>query len=101
MRQKQQVVILNDFHVAVFSRNTEVCRTGSSLDAGAGKCLQFNVCMVIFWSLFMRELSKEVGSHHHEQTTGNVTFLDRSLKPGLSCWRDGHRFSLNGSLYSV
>ena len=48
MSQKQQVVILNDFHVVVFSRNTEVCRTGSSLDAGASKCLQFNVCMVLF-----------------------------------------------------
>ena len=45
-RQKQQVVILNDFHVDVFSRNAEVCRTGSSLDAGAGKCLQFNVCII-------------------------------------------------------
>ena len=50
MRQKEQVVILNDFHVDVFSRNPQVCRTGSSLDAGAGKCLQFNVCMVLGFS---------------------------------------------------
>ena len=48
MRQKQQVVILNDFHVVVFRRNPEVCNTGSSLDAGAGKCLQFNLCVVLF-----------------------------------------------------
>jgi len=38
VRQKQQVVILNDFHVVMFNRNPEVCNTGSSLDAGAGKC---------------------------------------------------------------
>ena len=41
------------------------------------------------------------GGHHHEKTTGNVTLIDRSLKAGLGCWRDGERFSLDGSLYSV
>ena len=41
------------------------------------------------------------GGHHHEQTTGNVTLIDRSLKAGLGCWRDGQRFSLDGSQKSV
>ena len=31
MRQKQQVVILNDFNVVVFSRNPEVSNTGITL----------------------------------------------------------------------
>ena len=38
MRQKQQVVIVNDFNVVVFSRNLAVGNTGNWLDAGAGKC---------------------------------------------------------------
>ena len=37
----------------------------------------------------------------NEQTSGNVTLIDRSLKAGLGCWRDGQRFSLVGSLFSV
>ena len=39
IRQKQQVVILNDLNVVVLSRNHEVGNTGNWLDAGAGKCL--------------------------------------------------------------
>ena len=34
-------------------------------------------------------------------TTGNIALIDRSLKAGLGCWRDGQRFSVDRSLYSV
>ena len=36
-----------------------------------------------------------------KQLVTSVTLIDRSLKAGLGCWRDGQRFSLGGSLYSV
>ena len=65
-----------------------------------------NACSLTYvWHFSDRFLwesySRRTGGHHHEKTTGNVTLIDRSLKAGLGCWRDGQRFSLGGSLYSV
>ena len=48
MRQNEQLVIVNDFNVVVLRRNPEGGNTESSLDAGAGKCLWFNVCVILF-----------------------------------------------------
>ena len=88
MRQKQQVLILNDFNVVVFSSNPEV---GNSLTY----VWHFSDCFLCEY------YSTRTGGHHHEQTTGSVTLIDRSLKPSLGCWRDGQRFSLDGLLHSV
>ena len=62
-----------------------------------------NACSSIYaWHFSDRFLwenySTSTGGHHHELTTVNVTLVDRSLKHGLVCWRDGQRFSLDGSL---
>ena len=96
MRQKQQVVILNDFNVVVFSRNPEVLWKQAPANAFSLTYVwHFSYCFL--WEYY----STWIGVHHHELTTGNVTLTDRLLQAGLGCWRDGQCFSLNESLYSV
>ena len=62
-----------------------------------------NACSAMYvWHfsdrLLRENYSTRTGGHHHELTTVNVTLVDRSLKPGLGCWRDGQRFLLDESL---
>ena len=83
MRQKEQLVIVNDFNVVVFSRNPKV----RWMQPPANAC-----SLTYVWhfsdGFLWENYSTRRGGHHHEQTTGNITLRDHSLKLGLGCWGD-------------
>ena len=100
IRQKQQVVILKEMYLCSPEIRKLTIPEISWTQAPANSC-----SLTYAWHFSDRFLwenySTRTGGHHCEQTTGNATLIDRSVKAGLGCSGDRERFSLAGSLYSV